>query len=114
MEAELEGHDERVVHEREHGALCENVRDLAWARGDVRLPNRLKGVYPVRVLLADLHDLAKRTLADHLEEVKLLDRKPFVAERLEVDLEMERARTRGCGIPLVGGVLVAGSSGGEA
>ena len=54
LEAELEGHDERVVHGREHGALREDVRDLARARRDVRLADRLERVYALRVLLADI------------------------------------------------------------
>ena len=91
MEGELEGNDERVVDEREDCALGEDVRDLAWAGGDVRLANGLERVYALRVLLADLHDLAERALADDLEQVELLDGERLVPGRLEVDLEMERA-----------------------
>ena len=105
LEGELERHDERVVHEREHGALREDVRDFARARRDVRLADRLEGVYPVRVLLPDLHHLPERALPDDLEEVELLDREPLVARRLEVDLEVERARACGRGVPLIRCVL---------
>ena len=105
LERELERHDKRVVHEREHGALREDVRNLAGARRDVRLADRLEGVYPVRVLLPDLHHFPERALPDDLEEVELLDREPLVTRRLEVDLEVERARARGRGVPLIRCVL---------
>ena len=77
------------------------MRDLARARRDVRLADRLERVYALRVLLADLHHLAERALADHLEQVELLDREPLVPQRLEVDLEVERARTRSRVVPLI-------------
>ena len=105
MERELQRHDERIVHERKHGTLGEDVGDFAWARRDVRLADRLERVYPLRVLLADLHDLAERAFANHLEQLELLDREGLVARRLEVDFEVERARARSRVVPLICGVL---------
>ena len=91
LERELERHDERVVDEREHGAFGEDMRDLAGAGCDVGLTDGLERVYALRVLLADLHDLAERAFTYDLEEVKLLNRERLVPCRLEVDLEVERA-----------------------
>ena len=105
LERELEGDDERVVHEREHGALREDVRDLARARGDVRLADRLERVHALGVLLADLHDLAEGALADDLEQVEGLDRERLVARGLEGDREVEGAGVGRGGVPLVGDVL---------
>lgn len=43
LEAELEGHDEGVVHAREHKPLCQRMRDLA-SLDDVLFSDRLEGV----------------------------------------------------------------------
>ena len=94
LERKLERDDERVVDLREDGPFGERVRDFG-PRHDVRLADRLERVDPTRVLLADLHDLpirsprestarknvtdtletylAKRALADNLEQVKVVD-----------------------------------------
>lgn len=56
LEGELEGDDERVVHLREHRPFGQRVRDFR-PRDDVGFADRLEGVDPHRVALADLHDL---------------------------------------------------------
>lgn len=77
------------------------MRDLARPRRNVRFPDGLQRVYALCVLLPDLHHLSKRALPNHLEQVELLDCKRLVLHRLEVDLEMERARTSSRGVPLI-------------
>ena len=105
LEAELQGHDERVVHEREHGALREDVRDLARPLRDIRFTDGLEGVYPLRVLLPDLHDLSEAALANDLEQVELLYCERLMPRGLEVDFEVERAVPGRSRVPLVRGPL---------
>ena len=80
LERELERDDERVVDLGEDGALGEGVRHLG-PRDNVRLADRLERVDPPRVLLAHLHHLAERALADHLEQVERVDRHRRVLRR---------------------------------
>ena len=106
LEGEFEGDDERVVHQGENGPFSKDVSNLSGPRGDVGFSDRLESVYPLSVFLPDLHHLSKRTLADHFEKIKGIDREGDIPGWLEVNLEMERTRTGSGGIPLVGSVLV--------
>ena len=67
LERELEWHNDRVVHQRQHRALRKDVRDFARTGGNVRLADRLESVYAVRVLLPDLHNFAERAFPNDLE-----------------------------------------------
>lgn len=89
LEGKLKGDDEWVVHQSENGALGKDVCDLSGSRGDIGLSDRLKSIYPLSVFLPHLHDLSKRTLADHFEEIESIDREGHVPGRLEIDLEVE-------------------------
>ena len=77
------------------------MRNLARARSYVRLADRLESVYAVRVLLPDLHNFAERAFPNDLQQIELFDREPLVTKRLEVNLEVERARARSSVVPLV-------------
>lgn len=105
MEAELQGDDKGIVDEGKDGALGEDMSDFARALGDVRLPNSLKSIDTLRVLFADLHDLAKGALPDDLEQIESFDSKGLSARRTEVDLEVKASRSSEGAVPLVRGVV---------
>jgi len=75
LERELERHDERRVDTAQNEFLGQSVRDLHLI-DDVSFADRLQRVYLARVLLPHLHHLAERPLADHLEQVEVLDGHP--------------------------------------
>jgi len=58
--------------------------------GDVGLPDRLERIYPLCVLLADLHDFTEAAFPDNCEKFEGFDRQRFVAGLFEVDFKMER------------------------
>ena len=58
LEAELERHDERRVHLREHHPLRQGMRNLVPGH-NVLLPDRLERVDTRRVSLSNLHDLRR-------------------------------------------------------
>lgn len=105
LEGEFEGNDERVVHESEDGPFGKDVCDLSGSRGDVGLSDRLESIYPLGVFLPHLHHLSKRTLADDFEKIESIDREGDAPGRLEINLEVEGARTGGSSVPLVRGML---------
>ena len=81
------------------------MRDLAGALRDVCLTNGLEGIYPLRILLPDLHDLSETALANDLEQIELLYCQGLMPRRLEVDFEVERAVPGRGRVPLVRGPL---------
>ena len=102
LERELERANERIVDLAEHGAFRQGVRDLGPA-DDVRLLDDLEGVDSARVLLPDLHDLAKAALADDLEQVKVGNvERPL--RGLELALDVEAADAVGRVDPRVDGL----------
>ena len=89
LEGKFKGDNERVVHQSENGPLGKNMCNLSGSRGNVGFSDRLESVYPLSVFLPHLHHLSKRTLADHFEEIKGIDREGHVPGWLEIDLEVE-------------------------
>ena len=63
--------------------------DFAGPTSDMRLPNSLEGVHPLRVLLPDLHHLPEAAFANHFEQVKCFDCERFIAKLLEIDFEVK-------------------------
>lgn len=69
------------------------------------LSYRLQSIHAHGVLLSYLHDLAKRTLSYHLEQLEYLDGEWLGSRGSVVYLEMERAAASSSCIPLVGCML---------
>jgi hypothetical protein len=107
LERKFERYDKRIIHESKNSALRKNMCDFPRTLGNMSFPDRLERVYPLSVLLADLHDFPKAALADNLEEIERFDRQRFIPSLLKVDLEVERTRAGGGGVPLVRCMLYA-------
>jgi hypothetical protein len=105
LEREFERNNERIVNKRKDSAFRKDMSDLPGALRDVRLANSLECVYPLRVLLANLHHFTETALSNYFEEIKGFDCEWFIADGLEIYLEVERTRTGSGAVPLVGGVL---------
>lgn len=59
------------------------------SRDDVSLANGLQGIDSKSITLANLHDFAKGTLADDLEQFKRVDSKRLTLCRLERHLNVD-------------------------
>ena len=100
MERELQRDDEWIVNKCENSPFRENVGDFTRPRRNVGLSDGLQGVDSLCVLLPNLHHLAKTSLADDIQQVKLIDSQRLMSGRLEVDFEMEGAGSGNGLIPL--------------
>lgn len=89
MEGEFQGHDERIVDESQNSSLRQDMGDLARTLGNVCFTDSLEGVYPLRVLLANLHHFAKTPLPDDFQKVESFDCEWLVATGFEVYFEVE-------------------------
>lgn len=89
LEGKLEGHDKGVINQSEDCSFCENMRNLAWALGDVGLPDSLERIYSLRILLPHLHHFPKTTLPNDFEQIEGLDRQRFASDGAEIYFEVE-------------------------
>jgi len=77
--------------------VCNFARTLR----DVCFADCLQGIYPLGVLLANLHDLTKTTLSNDFEQIEGFNCERLVADGFEVNFEMERPRSSYGIIPLI-------------
>lgn len=67
LERELKRYDKRAIYEGKDGSLCKNVCDLARARSNVSLSDRLEGIYSLCILFSYLHHFPKASFPNNLE-----------------------------------------------
>jgi hypothetical protein len=105
LERKFKGYDEGIVDKGEDSAFSENMCDFSRSLSDMRFPYSFESIDTLCVLFPDLHDLSETALADDLEQIERIDGQRVVATGLEVDFEMEGARSSCSCVPLVRGVL---------
>jgi len=86
------------------------VRDFTRTLSDVRFANCFEGIYPLCVLLPDLHDFAKTTFSYYFEQVESFNCQRFIADRFEVNFEMEGSGSSNGIVPLIRCVLLPNGS----
>ena len=89
MKREFERDYERIIDEREDVTLREDMRDLARTLCNVRLANRFERVYPLRILLSNLHHFSKASPSDNFEQFKGVNREWLISGWLEIYFEVE-------------------------
>lgn len=90
LERELQGNDERIVDLGQHRSLGESMCDFG-SRDDVSLSDGLEGVDSASILLHDLHDFTKTTLAHDLQQVEILHLEAALPVLDERDADLDRA-----------------------